>query len=81
MPAAPAGRALPHARGRADDPCPNNSTRRGFILGSSAVLASLFIPRVPFAAAQAAQPGTWNAGAYWAFADRVQAQLERFWSG
>ena len=65
MPAAPAGRALPQPGGRADSPCRNHATRRGFMLGAGAMLASLLLPRgVPTAAAQAA-PGAraWDAGA------------------
>jgi hypothetical protein len=79
MPAAPAGRSLPP--GRDDHPCRDGVSRRGFILGSSAMLASLLIPRVPFPAAQAAGPAAWDAAAYWAFADRVQAQLDPYWRG
>ena len=45
MPAAPAGRALLPSRGRADLPCSDHATRRGFMLGSSALLASLLLPR------------------------------------
>ena len=46
MPAAPAGRAVLPRAARADPPA-RNATRRGFMLGSSALLASLLIPRAP----------------------------------
>ena len=45
MPAAPAGRAVLPPGGTAGSPCPDNATRRGFMLGSSALLASLLLPR------------------------------------
>jgi hypothetical protein len=76
MPAAPAGRVPLHARGGTDRPCA--STRRGFILGGSALLASLLVPgaRPTRALAQAA---SLNDAAYWAFADRLQLALDPFW--
>ena len=58
------------------------STRRGFVLGSSALLASLMLPaslRTPRAAAAAAP--AFGDAAYWAFADRMQAVLDPFWDG
>ena len=52
------------------------------MLGSGALLASLLVPRTPFAAAQAAaDPRAWNAAAYWAFADRLQDHLDAHWGG
>ena len=55
MPAATAGRALLRTRGRADFPYSDDATRRGFVLGSSALLASLLLPARPAATAAAAQ--------------------------
>ena len=82
MPAAPAGRAVLPPRSTADSPCHNHATRRGFMLGSGALLASLLVPRTPVAAAQATiDPSVWNAGAYWAFADRLQDHLDAHWGG
>ncbi|HEY6890385.1 MAG TPA: hypothetical protein VI300_21455 [Solirubrobacter sp.] len=82
MPAAPAGRALLPSRGRADLPYSDNATRRGFMLGSSALLASLLLPRTASAAAVTdAPPAAWDDAAYWAFADRMQDQLDRHWDG
>jgi hypothetical protein len=58
------------------------STRRGFVLGSSALLASLTLPvslRTPRAAAAAAS--AFGDTAYRAFADRMQTVLDQFWDG
>src|ERR1700742_186815 len=76
MPAAPAGRVPLHARGGADRPCAR--TRRGFILGGSALLASMLIPGVRPTRALA-QAATLDDAAYWAFADRMQVALDPFW--
>src|ERR1044071_49049 len=56
------------------------STRRGFVLGSSALLAGLLLPtaRAPRAEAQVA---AYNDAAYWAFADRMQDVLDAYWDG
>ena len=80
MPAAPAGRALLPSRSTADLPCPNRATRRGFMLGSSALLASLLLPR---SAPAARPPPTQRVddAAYWAFADRLQDHLDPRWAG
>src|SRR4051812_16233334 len=75
MPAAPAGRAVPHARGTADLPCPGRTSRRAFMLGSGALLASLALPRASGALA-AAEP----ADAYWACADRLQPLFDSRWA-
>ncbi|WP_270042896.1 hypothetical protein [Solirubrobacter ginsenosidimutans] len=49
------------------------------MLGSSALLASVLLHRsAPMAAAQS-KP--WDDVAYWAFADRMQDQLDRHWDG
>src|ERR1044071_1147577 len=56
------------------------STRRGFVLGSSALLASLLLPSVRAPRAAAAAPRFGDA-AYWAFADRMQNVLDPFWDG
>ena len=53
------------------------STRRGFVLSSSAVLASLMLPAVRAPRAVAAS----GDDAYWAFADRMQDVLDGFWNG
>ena len=82
MPAAPAGRAVLPPRSTDDSPCRNHATRRGFMLGSGALLASLLVPHTPTAAAPAAaDPRAWNAGSYWAFADRLQDHLDAHWGG
>ena len=59
------------------------ATRRGFMLGSSALLASLLMPRAvtPAAARTPADPSSFDDAAYWAFADRMQDQLDRYWDG
>jgi hypothetical protein len=49
------------------------------MLGSGALLASLYLPRIPIAAAQDAR--AWSADAYWVFADRVQDLLDPYWTG
>ena len=54
------------------------ATRRGFLLGSSAMLASLLMPRAVIAAPSPAAPGSFDDAAYWAFADRMQDQLDRY---
>ena len=77
MPAAPAGRARCHPR-RADRPCA--STRRGFMLGSGALLAALLLPRARAPPATAATSALDDA-AYWAFADRMQDALDPYWDG
>jgi hypothetical protein len=80
VPAAPAGRASLRTRGGADLPYSNTATRRGFVLGSSALLASLLLSRsAPEVAAR--QTASWDDAAYWAFADRMQDQLDRHWDG
>jgi hypothetical protein len=79
MPAAPAGRAVLPSGGAAGSPSPNNATRRGFMLGSSAMLASLLLPRSAPAAQPAPDPSSWNDDAYWAFADRLQDHLDPHW--
>ena len=58
------------------------STRRGFVLGSSALLAGLLMPTVRPARADAqADPSSWDDAAYWAFADRMQDVLDEYWDG
>ena len=58
------------------------ATRRGFMLGSSALLASLLMPRaVTSPQPDAADPSSFDDAAYWAFADRMQDQLDRYWDG
>ena len=81
MPAAPAGRAVLPSGGTAGSPCPDHATRRGFVLGSGALLASLLLPRTAPAATAAAATHAWNDGAYWAFADRLQDHFDAHWSG
>ena len=53
------------------------------MLGSSALLASLLMPRAvtPAAARTPADPSSFDDAAYWAFADRMQDQLDRHWDG
>ncbi|HWK25316.1 MAG TPA: hypothetical protein VNS09_02065 [Solirubrobacter sp.] len=54
------------------------ATRRGFMLGSSALLASLLIPR---ATTSAEVENAWADAGYWAFADRMQDRLDSHWNG
>src|SRR4051812_48885364 len=49
------------------------------MLGSSALVASLLLPRSAPAAAAATDPRSWTDEAYWAFADRLQDPLDRQW--
>jgi hypothetical protein len=79
MPAAPAGRAVLPSGGTAGSPRPHNATRRGFMLGSIALLASLLLPRSAPASPSPADPSSWNDDAYWAFADRLQDHLDPQW--
>ncbi len=51
------------------------------MLGSSALLASLLLPRSAPAAQSAADPRAWDDAAYWAFADRMQDALDPHWRG
>src|SRR3954454_20418413 len=53
------------------------------MLGSSALLASLLMPRAvtPAAAQTPTGPASFDDAAYWAFADRMQDQLDRYWDG
>ena len=74
MPAAPAGRVpQPPGPGR-----PSASTRRGFMLGGTALLASMLLPAARAPRALAATSALDDA-AYWAFADRMQDALDPFW--
>jgi hypothetical protein len=58
------------------------ATRRGFMLGSSTLLASLLLPRALTPAnAQTPDPASLDDAAYWAFADRMQDQLDHYWDG
>ena len=76
MPAAPAGRVPLPTRGGTDRPCA--STRRGFMLGGTALLASMLLPAARAPRAMAATSALDDA-AYWAFADRLQDALDPFW--
>src|SRR5690349_23733157 len=53
------------------------------MLGSSALLATLLMPRAvtPAVAQTPADPASFDDAAYWAFADRMQDQLDRYWDG
>jgi hypothetical protein len=52
------------------------------MLGSSALLASLLLPRsAPAQDVPGDQPAALDDAAYWAFADRMQDQLDRHWDG
>src|SRR4051794_4540689 len=57
------------------------STRRSFVLGSSALLAGLFMPTTRSASSAAADALAFNDPAYWAFADRMQDVLDPYWDG
>ena len=63
-------------RGGTDRPCA--STRRGFMLGGAALLASMLLP-----AARAAGAGRQRVddAAYWAFADRHAGRARPYWAG
>lgn len=76
MPASPAGRVPLPARGGTDRPC--STTRRGFVLGGSALLASMLLPAMRAPRAAAASTALDDA-AYWAFADRMQDVLDGHW--
>lgn len=76
MPAAPAGRGPSRARGGSDRPCA--STRRGFVLGGGALLASMLLPAARAPRALAATNAL-DGAAYWAFADRMQDTLDGHW--
>ena len=77
MPAAPAGRVPLPARGGTDRPCA--STRRGFVLGGGALLASMLLPAARAPRAIAAATTALDDAAYWAFADRMQDALDPYW--
>src|SRR4051812_17015050 len=53
------------------------------MLGSSALLASLLMPRAITPASAQTPTGAvaFDDAAYWAFADRMQDQLDRYWNG
>jgi hypothetical protein len=52
------------------------------MLGSSAMLASLLMPRaLTPATAQTTGSASFDDAAYWAFADRMQDQLDHYWDG
>jgi len=55
------------------------TTRRGFVLGSSALLAGLMLPTWRATRATGQAPNAWNDDAYWAFADRMQDVLDQYW--
>ena len=81
MPAAPAGRALPHARGRADSPCRNRHPARlhaGLRRPARQPLGSRARPSPPRRRRRARGV---DAAAYWAFADRLQDHLDAHWGG